>query len=144
MKRITVAALAAVLMLGLAGCAESAGAASTERAAAENHEAAALHETAEPLVADTTEPVERGTDAAYLSHLREALAGSGGNSIPDATDEQLVAAGRDACAQMSNGVALEDVRVIEDEPMTGVGFKDSLRIAAVAATHFCSEFDPEG
>lgn len=145
--KIKEAALAAVLLLTLTGCASTAAGASgehAERASTAVEEPTGAPTTPDPLIAEPDEAAATGSEGAYLAQLREALEGSGGNSIPDATDEQLIQAGLDACEQMATGTALEDVRVIEKEPETGVGYKDSLRIAAVAAIHYCTEFNPGG
>lgn len=152
MPKVTAVAITAtaLLLVALTGCADTGtsaggGDGSTDRTSTEQTETPTPSDSPDPLVAETPGPEDAvGTDANYLAKLREALEGSGGNSIPNATDEQLLQAGHDACEQMSAGTALEDVRVVKDEPMTGVGYKDSLRIAAVAAKHFCPEFDPEG
>lgn len=138
MKRPAIA-LAVIVALLLTGCAGT-----TDDAASEPHGLAQSvpSESPEPLVAETSAPAEVGTDAAYLEQLREALEGSGGNSIPDATDEQLIAAGHDACEQLAEGRTFDDIRVVEDEPMSPTGYKDSIRIAAAASVHFCPEFDP--
>lgn len=127
---------AALILLTLAGCAGTPEEAPSEP---RGFVQSVPSQTAEPLVAEATEPAEVGTDTAYLEQLRKALEGSGGNSIPDATDEQLVTAGHEACEQMLSGVDQFDVRVVENEPETGVGYKDSLRIAGAAIKHFCPD-----
>lgn len=134
--KVTAAVAALVLVLALAGCADDGDSANTERSGSSD-----AATTPAPLEAESTEPTEPG-DSAYLDELRRALEGSGGNSIPNASDDQLIEAGRRACEQMAAGTALEEVRVVENEPETGVGYKDSLRIAAVAAKHYCTEYDP--
>lgn len=138
--RTAPAALALLAALTLTGCAGATSSPSDDGSMMSR----STSETEAPLTAEPTSEPETGSDQAYLVQLRQALEGSGGNSIPDATDEQLIEAGQDACEQMAAGTALEEVRVVEDEPETGVGFKDSLRIAAVAAQHFCTEFNPGG
>lgn len=138
-KRTAAIAAVAVLLFALTGCGEDADATPAGFA-----DTAASAEKPAPLVADVTEAPADSVEAQYLEHLRRALEGSGGNSIPDATDEQLIAAGHEACEQMAAGATYGDVRVVDDEPETEVGFKDSNRIAATASIYFCTEFDVGG
>lgn len=137
-KRTTAIAAVVVLLFALTGCGEETATPADEP----KPFAAPLTATEAPDTPEATTPDE--IEAEYLERLRTALEGSGGNSIPDATDQQLIDAGHEACEQMSAGIALSDVRVVENEPESPTGYKDSIRIAAVAAVYFCSEFDPGG
>lgn len=129
-----IAALALLAALALTGCAGTA--------APEEDERATSAESAAPLVAESPSPdVEAGPDEAYLTAVRAALEANGGSSIPDATDEQLLAAGADACEQMRAGTDMGDVRLIEGEQPTETGYTDSLRIAGGAAKHLCPDMD---
>lgn len=134
-KQATVAAIAAVLLLALTGCGEETA------IPAGTPDTASVKEAA-PLVAEDVEEAEVGSDAAYLTLLREALDRNGAGNIPDATDSQLIEAGNTACEQMAAGAGILEVRVIENETETEVGFVDSGMIAGAASEHLCPEFAP--
>ncbi len=141
MKRTAVAAVAVVLLLGLAGCAESTGDASTERTAAEASEPAAPTETPEPLVAETP-AAEADVEQLFLAEARDRLAGLGSaTTIPNATDEQLIAAGRQACDALINQQPFNDVSVIEGEERVQGSFLDSAAIATAGILYFCPEIN---
>lgn len=96
-------------------------------------------ETTAPLVAESDEDAETADtpEAAFLAELRPLL-DNDQTQIPDASDEQLLAAGADACTQIANGERPEDVRVIEGEKPTDLGgYQDSGRIGFVANEHLC-------
>ena len=136
MKRASIA-VAVLVALTLTGCAGTPESTATEPTQA--------NESAAPLTAETETPdAEVGTDEAYLADVRAALEANGGSSIPDATDEQLIAAGQDACEQMLAGTDQFDVRVIEGEQAGETGYVDSLRIAGVAVKHYCPDVRAEG
>lgn len=142
MKKVT-AALAVLLALTLTGCGDDASTTSgqsTERVAPSSEETTApIEETAtpEPLVAQS--PVAAGADA-FLEFVRGRLA-TFPSQIPDATDEQLIAAGNDACERVESGESVDKMSVIEDEKPSEVGgyFFDSNAIIAGALMHLCPE-----
>lgn len=136
MKRTTIAAVAAVLLLALTGCAETAGNASDERVAP------AAAESTEPLAAETPTdvPVDEA-DAAFLQYVEDELPPT--TSIADAADEQLIAAGHEACEQAEAGVAWEDIRLVEGEEPTPTGdYLDSSAILNGALYNYCPELIP--
>ncbi|MEW2011413.1 DUF732 domain-containing protein [Microbacterium sp. NPDC078814] len=76
----------------------------------------------------------------FLAYVRDNLLPE--TQIPNATDEQLIAAGHEACEQLESGVAAEDVRVVDGEkPHETTGyFYDSIAIRSGAVRSFCPEF----
>lgn len=135
-----IAALALLTALALTGCAGTAAPEVDERATSAESESES--ESAAPLVAESPSPdAEVGTDEAFLIAARDALEANGGSSIPNATDEQLLAAGADACEQMRAGADMEDLRLVEGEQPTETGYTDSTRIAGSAAKHLCLDMD---
>lgn len=133
MKRSVIAAVAAVLLLTLTGCAGATDAAPSEPQAA----AQTVEETPAPLVAEKTAPANDSPEAVFLEKLRAAFERDG-TSIPNATDEQLLDAAERACEQLTTGTAAQDVRVIDGETAAASGyFVDSMRIAAGASEYLC-------
>lgn len=133
MPKITATTLAAtaLLIVGLTGCSGA-----TDPAPAEP---VTSTETAAPLVAETpdAEPVADTPEGVFLAELRDVLKDD--TQIPDATDEQLVAAGQDACQQLAEGKGVKDVRVIEGEQPNAAGwYADSGKIASVAERFLCA------
>jgi hypothetical protein len=124
-KRI--AALAAVLVLTLTGCAGTADDAGVERTAP------AASESAAPLVAETPEetPAPASEDAQFLERARDYLPDD--TVIPNATDEQLLIAAQAACEQMNSGIDSSAVDVIEGEQPNGLEIRESSAAIAVAA-----------
>lgn len=138
MKRTTIAAIAAVVLLTLTGCAESANSAADKPSSPMTTEPVAPSETPEPLVAET--PSAQQTDAAFLSFVRGRLA-TFPSQIPDATDEQLLDAAAIACERLQDGESVEKMSVIEGEQPSEVGgyFYDSNAIIAGAQMHLCAD-----
>ena len=122
-------AVAALLLLTLTGCAGA-----PESAASEPEQAS---ESAAPLVAEApAEPEGDEAEQLYVEALRGALRPN--NVIPDATDEQLIAAGLDACEKLSSGVTGDDLTVIEGEERNSGGYyEDSGVIATQARLFLC-------
>jgi hypothetical protein len=129
-KRI--AALAAVLVLTLSGCAGAA------EDAGDVSPAPSASESAAPLTAETPDdPAD--DDEAFLAYVRENLAPA--TQIPDATDAQLIAAGEQACEQLESGVAHGDVRVVDGEVPNGADiYADSSAIMNGAVLTYCPAF----
>ena len=94
----------------------------------------------------TAEPSEPATaedaDAAFLAYVRAELPPK--TSIGDAPDEQLIAAGQEACAQVTEGVAWEDIRLVEGEQPSGTGYYlDTSAILNGALYNYCPELIPK-
>lgn len=130
------AALIAVLALALTGCAGTVNDAPASTAPAPE-----ASETSAPLVAEeveeTAEPMTG--EEQYLVDVRHVLTNNRETSIPNATDEQLLQAGYDACEQLASGVAEGDVRVIENEPLDPQmdSYMDSWIITGIASGRIC-------
>lgn len=124
--RFGVIAVAAVLTL--TGC---SGAVRGEPEVAETTPPA----TSAPLTAESPAAAPTG-EVAYLDAVREALPDN--TVIPNATDEQLLAAGEEACKVLDNGEDTMTVSLIDGEPKNGLGYyQDSGAIITAAATTLC-------
>lgn len=131
MKRALVA-VGAVTLLLLTGCSAPA---ETPAGGAEPA-SAATEQTTAPLTASTPEPSSNDEEAAFLEEVRSKLRPD--NVIPDATDEQLLAAGRKACAALATRVDGESISVIDGETMDAYGYyRDSVQIVQAAADNIC-------
>ena len=131
-----VAATAAVLLL-LTGCTAGGQA---EPAPSNSPAVASPSADADaPLVAETPSavPSEASTpEAAFLTQVREVLPTD--TVIPNATDEQLLAAAQAACEQMAAGIDFSAVKVIDGEEANDLGVhRESALIAAVARKTIC-------
>ena len=124
-----IVAVTALLLLALTGCAGA-----PESAASDPEQ---VSETAAPLVAETpAEPEGNEAEEQYVAALRDALRPN--NVVPDATDEQLIAAGLDACEKLNSGVTGDDLTVIEGEERNSGGYyEDSGVIATQARLFLC-------
>ncbi len=136
--KVTAAVAALVLVLALAGCGES-GASSdeaTQRGAATSEESSA---SPEPLAAETpTAAPEDEAEQNFIAWVRDNLRPD--NVIPNATDEQLVAAGQDGCEQIRADVAPDDLTVIDGEERDGGGYyRDSSVIITGARMFLCPD-----
>lgn len=139
MKKVT-AALAVLLALTLTGCASATGNAAEERTAPVATETVTPEETPAPLVAEEPAPEASGPDAKFLEYVRGAILPE--TQIGNATDQQLIDAGHEACRQLEAGTALEDVRVVEGEtahPSTGA-YYDTSAIMSGAILNYCPQF----
>lgn len=129
------AALGVLLVLALTGC---AGAAETT---ADERTAPTVTESAAPLEAETPAPdVEQANppDVTFLAYVRDNLLPD--TQIPNATDEQLIEAGWNACAQLESGTKLEDVRVVEGEtPYPNGIYYDTSAIMNGAIVAYCPD-----
>lgn len=117
MKRSTIAAMAAVLLLTLTGCAGSPDETPSEpqSVAQATSEAPAPAETDAdeiPLSVTPTTGAPTTPEEIFLARIR---AGFAGTEIVDATDEQLLATGELACEQLADGVHFKDVKVVEGD-----------------------------
>ena len=140
MPKVTAAVAALIVILALAGCADSGEQTiSSERSSASS---ATEEETPTPLVAETAEPSAIGddTDLEFADYVRSELALLPQTGIADATDDQLVAAGQDACEQLLEGVDSESIRLVEGEQASAGGYyMDTLTIVDGARRYYCPE-----
>lgn len=140
MPKVTVAVLAVLVAVALAGCgATTTGSGDVPTGPATTESAAPVASSA-PLRAETSPPDVSDADGAFLAYVRKALLPE--TQIPNATDRELVDAGHEACRQLEAGVALEDVRVVEGEtahPSTGA-FYDTSAILSGAILSYCPAF----
>lgn len=140
-KSALLVVVAAFMAVGLAACSTPTEEAQAE-VAAEASNAEDVQATPAPLVAEKPEGSQ--TDAApgspeeeFLQAVRVAL-DPATTQIPDATDEQLLAAGADACEQIAAGTMPIEVLVIEGETPNGTGlYVDSRRIGLSANEVLC-------
>ncbi|MFF8187741.1 hypothetical protein ACF044_10835 [Microbacterium sp. NPDC016588] len=133
MKRGLIAA-GAVAMLLLTGCT------ATDQAASNDTGSPAAPAASEaPLVAETPTAARSEVstpEAAFLAQVREVLPAD--TVIPNATDEQLLAAAAAACEQMAAGIDFSAVKVIDGEEANDLGVhRESALIAAVARKTIC-------
>ena len=138
MKRaILAAAIAAVLTL--TGCASTTLTDDTSRATARESSAPAPADVSPaPLAAEPAAPTANTVEGDYLSLVRDELGAD--TVIPDATDDQLLTAGRAACDQLSAGTDPYLVNVIEGEQPNGLGiYQDSSRISGAAMLTLCPD-----
>lgn len=136
---VIASAIAAVLVVGggtataiaLAG---QAGEAPETIAASEQP----TSETPAPLVAETEAPLTaEEADAQFLEFVRGDLPID--TSIPNATDEQLIAGGHEACKQLLAGVDSESIRLVEgEEPVNGY-YMDSASMITGGRYFYCPE-----
>ncbi len=131
-----IAAAAAVLLLSLTGCAGATPSTDAKPSATPT-------ETVAPLKAETpTETAPADPEAAFLDAMHTRLKAERPpieeTQIPNASDEQLLEAGKNACAQLASGAGVRDVRVIEGEKANELGyFIDSQDIAKAAEQDLC-------
>lgn len=132
MPKVTAATLAVtgLLLIALTGCSGGAHDAGDERTSPVASESAA------PLVAETpeTDPNEEG----FLKSFRD-LQVTYPSIIPNATDEQLLAAGLEACERLAAGEESTDISLIEGEKRaeTSQMYLDSISIVTAARTTLC-------
>lgn len=145
MPKVTAATIAvtALLLFALTGCSgavDGASDESTDRVVTEEStaETPASSGTADPLVAE--EPGAQDAQTAYLDFVRGRLS-TFPTQIPNATDDQLLAAAKDACDRIRAGESVEGMSVIQDEQPSEIGgyFFDSNAIIAGAQMHLCTD-----
>ena len=139
MKRTTIAAVSAALLLALTGCAGNPSGADES----DSDATPTSVESAAPLTAESSTPSAEpdAADAGFLQYIDEELPPA--TSIANATDEQLIAAGHDACEQAAAGVAWEDIRLVDGEEPTANGdYLDSSAILNGALYNYCPELIP--
>lgn len=131
MKKVT-AALTVLLALTLTGCASGADSSGDGRTAP------TVSESAAPLVASSPDEDAQpaSPDDEFLERVRAELPDD--TVIPDASDEQLLAAAQDACSQIENGTDVLAVQVIEGEQANDLGYyESSAKIGAIASEVYC-------
>lgn len=140
--KIRAATIAAVLLLALTGCTDDGASTSdesTDRVASVTDEpTAGSEETAspEPLVAqDPGEQSDFEKEAAYLEAVHDRLSRIQ-SQIPDATDEQLLAAADDAC-RLANDTNNDELSLIDGETKTNGYYMDSSAIIISARMTIC-------
>lgn len=141
-KRTTAIAAVVVLLFALTGCGEETATPADEpKPFAAPLTATEAPETPAPdgdLVA--SEPDGAANEAAFLSFVRTRMS-SFPTQIPDATDEQLLAAASEACDRIREGEDVDRMSVIQDEKPSEVGayYFDSNAIIAGAQMHLCAD-----
>lgn len=145
MHKLGYIAATGALLLALAGCSGTPATGDDARPAAAEEQTVepttpeptpTESETAPPLVAET--PDADTADEDYLAFVRGDLVPNTG--IRNASDEQLIAAGHDACEQIREGAAAEDLRLVEgEEPQPSGYFADSGSIVTGALNFYCRE-----
>lgn len=89
-----------------------------------------------PLTATTPTATAEGGEAAFLSEVRAKLRPD--NVIPNATDEQLLAAGAKACDGIASGANTLTLSLIDGEQADVSGFyRDSAVIITAARANLC-------
>jgi len=137
-KRIAAAA-ALIAVLALAGCASEGSSedASTERSATS---AESSPEATNPTT-ETTEALS-AEDQGFLDYVEAERPPA--TSIGDMPSEDLIALGREACTQISAGVAFEDLRLVDGEsPSPGGDYLDTSAIFNGALYNYCPELTPD-
>ena len=137
-----IAATAALLLLTLTGC---TGTSETAPSATQSGDVKVEVQrqgtpTVEPLVAETPAVQTLPTDAQFLKDVRKALTNGRQTQIPNASDEQLLKAGHDACAAVAAGTPEAEITVIEGEKIDSDwgGYHDSNIILTIARKYsFC-------
>lgn len=119
---------AVVVVFALTGCSGTVGG---EPDAVESTPPAA----SAPLTAESPATAPSG-EAAYLEAVREALPAD--TVIPNATDEQLLAVGADACEVLGAGGDTLTTSLIDGEPASAAGYyNDSSAIFTAASVALC-------
>lgn len=111
MKRAGVL-VGAALLLALTGCTQTTDVDAAPEAS----------ETAAPLVAETAPAEGADGEQAYLEQVRRDLPAD--TVIPDASDEQLLDAGKRACEEIASGADTMTLSLIEGEEANGLGYYD--------------------
>lgn len=136
MKRTVLAVAAATVLLLLAGCTSTT---TTETVtvtpgAAGTYSDGDTTVEVQPLTAET--PAATDAETTFLDTVRAKLRPD--NVIPDATDEQLLKAGQEACHELASGTSSDSISVIEGEPTNAMGgYSDSATIVTAARAALC-------
>lgn len=156
MKRSTTAVIVGVLALGLVGGGTAVALTGQEPAPAETTltEPTATPDTGQPTTdetpaGDATEPLTaKPSDAApsadtlFLADVHDRLDSLGAATIiPDATDDQLIKAGHEACDALTAGTPFDDLSVINGEGRVQGSYLDSAMIATSGVLFYCPELN---
>lgn len=142
MKR-TAAVLAIAVALILTGCTSSPGGSpSSSTGGATAAPSSTTEPSAAPLVAETPS-VSGGEDTAgFLDKVRDRLAKLD-SQIPNASDEQLISAGHQACDRLRAGESTDLMSVIDGEQRSGANhdgyYYDSNAIIMAAQLNLCRD-----
>lgn len=146
MPKVTAAriALTALIALALTGCSGAADEATSDPRSFAQSVPSETPEVApepspstEPLIAaPDAEMTEAEAEAAYLVTVRERLSKIR-TQIPNASDEQLLIAARDACERLEAGESGENMTLIEGEDLTNGYYMDSGAIIISARLTMC-------
>ncbi|KTS09032.1 DUF732 domain-containing protein [Microbacterium testaceum] len=123
MKRTALAATAATVLLLLTGC--------TSAPAAKPAPVASTEAEAAPLSAESPSATDERGEEAFLSEVRSELRPD--NVIPNATDAQLLEAGKKACEAIASGTNTLLVSLIDGEPTNGMGYYSDSGVIITAA-----------
>lgn len=137
MKRGLVAAGAAALLL-LTGCTSTVTSETVEvtPGASGTYSDGDTTVEVQPLTAES--PAATDGEAAFLDAVRANLRPN--NVIPNATDEQLLTAGQEACERRAAGEASDTISVIDgEEPNVGGYYVDSGVIITAARATICPD-----
>lgn len=142
MPKVTAAIAALVLAITLTGC-TTAQTPTQEPASAPQSAEQSPESTPAPLVAETPAESDPASDVevAFVEKFHEIRATMpGASQIPDATDEQLIAAGEEACTRLSGGETSDTIVLIEGEAKNGAGYySDSGAVISSARQTLCPE-----
>ena len=126
--------------LFLTGCANATNE-ETSREAGNATSAPAVPLPAAPITPDAATPSDDPTgavedaDERFVSAMRSAMRGLDGT-----TDEQWIAAGHEACAQMDDGATIDTVDVIDgDSPEESRPGQNDAGLANIASELYCQE-----
>ena len=137
MPKVTAAVLAALVALSITGCASAAESAAEERTAPAESESAAPLVAEEPSTGVSEEDTSEA-EATFLEVFRD-IQTTYASVIPDATDEQLLDAGYEACERLAAGEVSTDISLIEGEERNSQSlmYLDSVSIIGAAVPHLC-------
>lgn len=139
--KTAVAVVAALLAVTLSGCGDDSATSSEESAGVQSRSQSVETETPEPLASEVEAESETPSeaDAKFLAYVRDNLLPQ--TQIPDASDEELISAGHEACEQLDAGTAFEDVRVVDGEQAHENGaFYDTSAIMNGAIVAYCPKY----
>lgn len=141
--KTAVAVVATLLAVTLSGCGEDAAPESGETSDVQSRSQSVDTETPEGSSTETAAPLTAQPDSAgddpeqsYITQVRDRLSKIQ-SQIPDATDEQLLAAANEACERLESGESGENMTLIDGEETTNGYFMDSGAIIIAARMTLC-------
>lgn len=145
LTKTATATAALLLAITLSACGDDSASESGESAGVQSRSRSVESETPETTQTESPEepsddsPTDPEADAKFLEYVRDNLLPQ--TQIPDATDEELISAGHEACDQLDAGTALEDVRVVDGEQAHENGaFYDTSAIMNGAIVAYCPQY----